>query len=456
MIIYKDFIKTIKKVFRSWLTIESKKNMDFIKERRVIFIHKKGPEGATENYRPLSINNTLPRIFLKILNQKLEYTWDKITSSQFGFRKKFDTRIAVIKFQAKYKELKKTHRSKISILTIDIAKCYDSISYLLIRESIKKFVENIYIKNFLLRYYQGDGMGLYQGDPLSPILFAYISHFLIYKIEQIVKYAQMFADDLIIITKGSDEENKEKLKMIYQVIVQFGLKPNESKTIETKDPKKIIYLGIWLNPLKHLNSNKEKAQKTYQKYKYILLHKGFSRGLRIQLFKSFVLSQIDYGLEIFEYSKSQMTTLNTWINKRVKKILDVPIATPTEILQIECNIKDMNVNLNKRKVKLMEKLTTLNLDELKTEIQFQKYEFNTIDWANISSINTNYFIIQEIKNKIEKTNKKKVKIYLIIINKQNINFKAQKYLNWHQSSTIFKFRSHMTCLNRDRYSQFHF
>ncbi|KAJ6255734.1 hypothetical protein M0813_11121 [Anaeramoeba flamelloides] len=242
--------------------------------------------------------------------------------------------------------------------------------------------------------------------------------------------------------------------MIYQVIVQFGLKPNKSKTIETKDPKKIIYLGIWLNPKKHLNSNKEKAQKTYQKSKYILLHKGFSRGLRIQLFKSFVLSQIDYGLEIFEYSKSQMTTLNTWINKKIKKIkkiLDVPIATPTEILQIECNIKDMNVNFYKRKVKLMEKLTTLNLDELKTEIQFQKYEFNTIDWANISSNHTNYFIIQEIKNKIEKTNKKIVKIYKNIINKQKINFKAQKYLNWYQSSTIFKFRSHMTCLNRDRY-----
>ena len=203
ILLNQELIGTLKKVFNKWLINPNKENLKYIKERSILFIHKKGAEGETLNYRPISINRSLPRMFLKIINKKIQSTWKLITWKQFGFRKKFDTRIAVSKFLFELKRIKKQLKINPYIVMIDIAKCYDSVHHSLISESIKKFIQNNLIRDFLLKYYGGDGIGLYQGDPLSPILFAYISHFLISKLRKFVTYSQMFADDLILIISGN-------------------------------------------------------------------------------------------------------------------------------------------------------------------------------------------------------------------------------------------------------------
>ncbi|KAJ3423952.1 yip1-interacting factor [Anaeramoeba flamelloides] len=51
-----------------------------------------------------------------------------------------------------------------------------------------------------------EGIGVYQGDPLSPLMFGYISHFLIEEIKYLVHHVQMFADDLILIMEGPISE----------------------------------------------------------------------------------------------------------------------------------------------------------------------------------------------------------------------------------------------------------
>ena len=147
----------------------------------MLFIHKKGDEGDSQNYRPISINQTLPRIFLKILNQNLSLSWDKIDKRQFGFRKLYDTRIAVLNFLEKHNNLSKKFND-VFIVTIDIQKCFDSVPHELIRICCKKFIEILETQQFICNYYKGNGRGIYQGDPLSPILFAQISHFIIDKI----------------------------------------------------------------------------------------------------------------------------------------------------------------------------------------------------------------------------------------------------------------------------------
>ena len=91
----------------------------------------------------------------------MESTWDLITKKQFGFRKKYDTRIAVMNYLGKFHKLKKIHKN-IHVMTIDIAKCFDSVSHRLIRESIKKFLPNHgKINDFLLHYYSGNRIGAY-------------------------------------------------------------------------------------------------------------------------------------------------------------------------------------------------------------------------------------------------------------------------------------------------------
>ena len=211
----------------------------------MVWIHKGGSEGNPLNYRPISLSQTLPRIFMKIVHSELRPLWDLIHGKQFGFRKDIGTRIAVLNFLKVYGEAREKYPENESwIITIDIAKCYDSVQHILLLESVKRFVDINLIKNFLLEYYCDGEIGLYQGDPISPILFAFLSHFLILKLEPKVYQLQMFADDLIILAFGNIHEVRAQIRGLYNIIREFGTKVNAGKTTITKNLREVKYLGI--------------------------------------------------------------------------------------------------------------------------------------------------------------------------------------------------------------------
>ncbi|KAJ6229373.1 guanine nucleotide-binding protein g(o) subunit alpha [Anaeramoeba flamelloides] len=94
---------------------------------------------------------------------------------------------------------------------------FDNVTLLIypINKKYKIILIKIIQNFFLLTYYQGEGLGIFQEDPLSPIIFALISHFLLLKIIPTTDHCQMFADDLILIKKGNIKQINEKLNSIY-------------------------------------------------------------------------------------------------------------------------------------------------------------------------------------------------------------------------------------------------
>ncbi|KAJ3446868.1 RNA-directed DNA polymerase from transposon x-element-like protein-related [Anaeramoeba flamelloides] len=209
---YSKFITTLQRIFQTWIKNPNKNNLNFIKERDLLFIHKKGDEGVTLNYRPISINNALARIFLKLVYKKIEQSWDHIDPLQFGFRKKFDTRIAVKNYLYKFNEEKKKRKKNHTwAVTIDLAKCFDSVPHELIVKTAPKFIKDPLIREFIKQYYKGNGTGVYQGDPLSPIIFAYISHFILQRIKPHTIHTQMYVDVLIRIMEGKSLLEIEEL-----------------------------------------------------------------------------------------------------------------------------------------------------------------------------------------------------------------------------------------------------
>ncbi|KAJ5076629.1 RNA-directed DNA polymerase from transposon x-element-like protein-related [Anaeramoeba ignava] len=122
-----------------------------IDTKEIFYIYKQGDETKIANYRQISINQALPRIFLKTIYKNLEKTWDNIDKKQFGFRKYYDTRIATIELQ---KELKK-HNSAY-IIQLDIKKCFDTIDHTLIKTVIDKYAQHIQTKKFLIKYYNNN------------------------------------------------------------------------------------------------------------------------------------------------------------------------------------------------------------------------------------------------------------------------------------------------------------
>ena len=67
---------------------------------RIVPIHKKGDNSMVENYRPISILPCLSKVFEKIMSIRL-YNYlsehSLLASSQFGFRPKYSTELAVHK-----------------------------------------------------------------------------------------------------------------------------------------------------------------------------------------------------------------------------------------------------------------------------------------------------------------------------------------------------------------------
>jgi hypothetical protein len=55
-------------------------------EARVTLIHKKGKTDQYENYRPISLLNTLYQIFAALIQKRLAKGTDKL-QTQYGFRK---------------------------------------------------------------------------------------------------------------------------------------------------------------------------------------------------------------------------------------------------------------------------------------------------------------------------------------------------------------------------------
>ncbi|KAJ3443541.1 hypothetical protein M0812_09384 [Anaeramoeba flamelloides] len=86
-------------------------------------------------------------------------------------------------------------------------------------------------------------------------------------------------------TKNKNKYNinkakNEKLNSIYQVMVQFGLKPNEDKTEITQDLSKIKYLGIYLEKISHLVYNQKRQKETYNSSKQLFNNNLLTNNLK--------------------------------------------------------------------------------------------------------------------------------------------------------------------------------
>ncbi|KAJ3447536.1 nuclear intron maturase 1 -related [Anaeramoeba flamelloides] len=430
---YKEHIDTIKK----------KINKKFLKE-----IENTKPFYETEK-KPLKPLNFFEKEEiegqLKWIKNKSVKQFDKI------FLKKFDTRIAVKNYLYKFNEEKnKKKKNHTWAVTIDLAKCFDSVPHELIVKTAPKFIKDPLIREFILQYYNGNGTGVYQGDPLSPIIFAYISHFILQRIKPHTIHTQMYADDLILIMEGKSLLEIEKIlkTKIYPIITKYGLTVNDDKTEKEteKNLKKIKYLGIWLDKKEHIQKNLDKAKDHFSRYIYIYANDRLSNALKIQLFKAVILPQVLYGLDVFNLTKTDYEKIETWINVKIKNIIKVNIGTPTDIIRWETRTEPTKHMILKRKAKFLKKLKKLELEYLNKDLKLDEIE--GIDWENMEEKEIKERLhethIKTIQNKVDSSigeKNWKLKKYLKIAQFPNNFAQKQPYLSWKSSTTLFKLKS---------------
>ncbi|KAJ3425460.1 hypothetical protein M0812_27903 [Anaeramoeba flamelloides] len=189
----------------------------------------------------------------------------------------------------------------------------------------------------------------------------------------------MFSDDLILIIKGDKLHLNQKLNSIYEIIIQFGLKPNKEKTFISKDLKKIKYLGIYLDKISDIVYNLKKAKETFNNCKQLFNNNSLNNNLKIRLFKSFILSQLTYGLENFNYEIKTLNYVNSWMNTAITEICQINRNTPILIYKTEFKIENMVISVNKKKYKFKKKLKNLSFPYLEKLIKFNQRANNKIN-----------------------------------------------------------------------------
>ncbi|KAJ3429857.1 hypothetical protein M0812_22856 [Anaeramoeba flamelloides] len=261
----------------------------------------------------------------------------------------------------------------------------------------------------------------------------------------------MYADDLILIMKGPLISLKINLESIFEIIKRFGMNPHNNKTKYKKELKDIFYLGIWLEKNTHLEYNFKKVEKSLETLNRLFQQNKLNNGVKITSFKALILSQLYYGLEIFELKQNDFERIDRFINKSVTNLLQINIHSPRLIYKTEAKIDLARLKIYRRKYKLIEKLDFLNLKKLKTILNFRKLENENINWhtkgLKLLDLELKVFRLTELEN----SPSWKVQQYIKIIKQQNCNLEQQKYLNWKASKTILKFQNFTNCLNRYSY-----
>ncbi len=94
---------------------------------RVVLIYKKGDTGKYENYRPISLLNSIYKIYTGIIQKRLAKTLDKhLQKTQFGFRKDKSTADA-IQIIRRVAEHGQQTNNKLHLVLLDWEKAFDKV-----------------------------------------------------------------------------------------------------------------------------------------------------------------------------------------------------------------------------------------------------------------------------------------------------------------------------------------
>uniref|UniRef100_A0A3Q2NSF9 ribonuclease H n=1 Tax=Fundulus heteroclitus TaxID=8078 RepID=A0A3Q2NSF9_FUNHE len=231
----------------------SGKTPSCLKESRTTLIPKMSGEGLlkVENWRPITISSSILRILSNTLSKRLSEACS-LHRAQKGFVDGKGCAENLIILQGILSDAKRSTGS-LSVIFIDLARAFDSVSHQLIEEVLKGrevdpawvgFIKNTY-KNAKTKVRTAMGetgnvrilRGVKQGDPLSPLLFNLAIDPVLHSLDrngngyvlagQTIT-AMAYADDLLLVSK-SWRGMKRNLKVLQEFLVATGLNVNIAK-----------------------------------------------------------------------------------------------------------------------------------------------------------------------------------------------------------------------------------
>uniref|UniRef100_A0A3P9J1E7 Reverse transcriptase domain-containing protein n=1 Tax=Oryzias latipes TaxID=8090 RepID=A0A3P9J1E7_ORYLA len=262
------------------------------KRAKVIPLHKGGNSNDMSNYRPISIINSIVKVYEKIIfNQLLEYLTviNILSPFQSGFRKHFSTTSALLKFT---NDIFSGFDNNMltGALFIDLTKAFDVVDHYLLLDKLHSIGLDrsslLWFNSYLHHHQQcvlfngsysnflSIDKGIPQGSSLGPLLFSIFINDLPTKC--IYSNIQLYADDTVIYSSKSNivdiqhsiqhdfnsvqlwlQSNKLLLNKSksYFMLFQKRLRPVAASEINVtyldmspiSAAEKFKYLGLWLD-----------------------------------------------------------------------------------------------------------------------------------------------------------------------------------------------------------------
>ena len=342
----------------------------------IVPIFKGGDPQLAKNYRGITLNNILAKIYSQILLNRLT-AWtekhEKISKCQFGYQKGKSTTDCIFILHSIISKVLSTGQ-KLYTVFIDYEKCYDKINRLFLWQKLLAQNVSLKITNALKAMYavvksavkhQGNisnnihsQLGVKQGDPSSSLLFMmFVNDILttintelegIFTINEVKLFLLAYADDQVLFST-STTSLQSMLNDIEHYCNAWGLKININKTkVIIFENSKIYshhnfylyneklevvssfkYLGVYF----FKNGNWSRTQKCIADHASkamfrlfsILNQYNFKTLQKCKLFDILVASVLNYSSEVWGFHEAKdIELLHT---KFLRKILCVNTST---------------------------------------------------------------------------------------------------------------------------------
>lgn len=345
---------------------------DEMKEVHLIKLPKKGDLSLCDNWRGISLLNTIAKVISRIIQERIEKGIDpQLRPEQSGFRKRKSTTDQINTLRIIIEQCQELQAS-LFLLFVDFEKAFDSLN----QEIMWKILELYGVPKKLIEIAQetyngakikvvhkgavGPGFevksGVKQGDIFSPTVFIIVLDFVLRHVNQKKRGIQWnpftrladldYADDIVAMAHTMTE-----IKAFTDDLVKFasvvGLKVNVAKTklmkINTQNTRATNQLTVEgvvveeVENFKYLGSivNKDggaecdvknriqMAQAAFGMMQSVWRSKQLSESLKIRLFNSNVKSVLLSGCETWKVKKTLSSQLQVFINRCLRKICGI-------------------------------------------------------------------------------------------------------------------------------------